>query len=62
MAEETVSVSLVTLTLLLKCDPVAQTHESFWKCFHFYLNWVAANRTARIQSKSVPLVFVHTLA
>jgi len=60
--KQTVNVSLVTLTLLLTCYPVAETHESFRKCFHFYLNWVAANRTARIQSKSVPLFFVRAHA
>jgi len=59
MAEETVNVTLVTLTLLLTCYPLAQTHEGFRKCFHFYLNWVAANWTVRIQSISVPLFFLY---
>jgi hypothetical protein len=55
MAEETASMSLATLTVLLACYPVAHTHESFRQCFHLYRNWVVTNRTVRIQSKSVPL-------
>jgi hypothetical protein len=55
MAEETASMSFVTVTLLLTCGPVAHTRESFRQCFHLYRNWVPTNRTARIQSKLVPL-------
>jgi hypothetical protein len=55
MAEETASMSFVTVTLLLTCCPVAHTHESFRQCFRLYRNWVPTNRTVRIQLKSVPL-------